>query len=357
MSDVTSVTLARYLAGECSPYEREEIRRWIEADPTRRKMVVMLEATWRRPSTHRPTLDVDMFWDGIAARLDHVPGRLAQVTPPGGPILERMPLKRKSWWPWRLGAAAVAAGLLIAAPWARTAIETIATRSYASEIREIATRRGERAQVLLADGSRVLLGPESKLRFARDIVGRQRDVDLDGEAYFTVIHDEQRPFRVRTAGSVTEDLGTEFVVRQYSADSTVLVAVVSGRVALAAVKDTQPKTKAASTLMLTAGAVGRIDADGHPVIDHNASVETYLAWTTGELRFHRTPLDVVAHELGRWYNVDVRLGDSSLATRTVTARFKDQSADAVLQSLATVLQLTVQRTGTSVTLLPLRRLP
>ena len=78
----------------------------------------------------------------------------------------------------------------------------------AAATKEFATSIGARDSVVLADGSRVILGPASH------IVVRGREVELTtGEAFFVVVHNEKRPFTVRVGGAVIRDIGTEFSVR------------------------------------------------------------------------------------------------------------------------------------------------
>jgi transmembrane sensor len=94
------------------------------------------------------------------------------------------------------------------------------------------TGPGERLRLTLADSSSITLGPASTLRYS--IQKTARRVELTGLASFTVTHDPNRPFIVRAGNAEATDLGTAFVVRAYSNDSTVEVAVSSGRVQLAA---------------------------------------------------------------------------------------------------------------------------
>jgi ferric-dicitrate binding protein FerR (iron transport regulator) len=75
----------------------------------------------------------------------------------------------------------------------------------------------------------------------------------------------------------------------------------------------------------------------------------YLAWTEGRLVFTKTPLREAARELARWYDLDVRLADKSLANRHVTASFKDESPAEVLEYLANALDVRYERDGRTVT--------
>src|SRR2546429_8326617 len=217
-----AAALARYLCGESGPAEAEAIRRWIEADPERRRGLEDLKAAWSAAAEQSGGWDLDAMWSRIAAQM---------TRPPAPPALQvehevHAPRRRdvKAWSLFRWGAIAATVVFVSGA-----AIWQLRHQPPAP-MREVVTARGQRAELRFGDGSRVLLGVASRLRFPASF-GRTRDVELDGEAYFDVQHDAARPFRVHAAGTVTEDLGTQFVIRSYATDTAVRVVVASGRVA------------------------------------------------------------------------------------------------------------------------------
>src|SRR3982751_821192 len=83
----------------------------------------------------------------------------------------------------------------------------------------------QQTRVTLGDGTRVVLNAGSRLSYADDFGRGTRDVVLDGEGYFDVVHDASRPFRVLARGSVAQDVGTRFVVRAYPEQRAVDVVV------------------------------------------------------------------------------------------------------------------------------------
>src|SRR2546429_585367 len=124
---------------------------------------------------------------------------------------------------------------------------------------------------------------------------------------------EQRPLRVHTTQSVTEDLGTAFVIRAYADQVATEVVVAEGRVTLSRA-DTTAATRTPA-LVLEARDLGRLDPSGVAAVRRGVDVGRYLAWTRGVLAFDGTPLGDVVLTLGRWYNVEIRLADSALAAR------------------------------------------
>src|SRR5256885_308007 len=174
----------------------------------------------------------------------------------------------------RWGAIAAAAALVLAG----TAVWRL--RAPAAVPSEYATARGQRVELSFSDGSRVLLGVDSRLRVPGDYGVRERVVELEGQAYFVVRHDARRPFRVRTRRGTTEDLGTAFDVRAYREESYLQVVVAAGRVALRGARG-DATDSVALTLKPRDRAV--IDARGNATTTAGVSLKQYLAWTRGAL--------------------------------------------------------------------------
>jgi transmembrane sensor len=202
-------------------------------------------------------------------------------------------------------------------------------------VREFATRRGEQTTVTLADGTRVTLAPESRMRVHP--FGAVREVDLSGEAVFEVQHDERRPFLVRAGHAVTEDLGTTFLVRAYPGDTVVRVVVTEGAVALRA-----KAAPAGTGARLDAGEVGLLDGAGRAAVT-GADVEPYDAWTRGLVVFRHATLADVAAELGRRYDVTIEFARPADVGRRVTVEMPAGPLDQVLDAVTVPLGLEHRR--------------
>ncbi|MFN5201222.1 MAG: FecR family protein, partial [Gemmatimonas sp.] len=208
----------------------------------------------------------------------------------------------------------------------------------------IAAPLGRDVTAQLPDGSRVTLSAGSRLRWGGRFGRGARDVALEGDGYFDVVHDEARPFRVRTRNAVAQDVGTRFVVRAWPELPEVDVAVEEGVVAL---MDTLRPPMEQATL-LHAGQRGRLRESGVVVTSDVASA---LAWMRGELVFDESPLTEVLPAIGRRFDVSVT-ADAALAGRRLTARFAAQSLDDVLTALRLSLGVRVERSGRTVHLTP-----
>jgi transmembrane sensor len=206
----------------------------------------------------------------------------------------------------------------------------------------VATGAGEKRTITLADGSRIVVAPLSRVEMAGD-----RSARLVGEAYFVVMHDSSRPFRVETGDATIEDLGTSFVVRAGSGPEPTFVAVQEGVVSLAPAAS----RRGTDALILREGESGLVST-GRAVRADSATWSHALAWTRGEIVFDEMPLRDVAREINRWFGITVLLSDSSLERRTFTARLTGESLDDVLEAIDRSLGLRHTRTDDTVVFQP-----
>ena len=321
--------LRRYVRGESDTTEQRRVDDWAASRPERRRYLDAL----RRLRARAPM--------DAGARTDEAWARLARhLEMPAHPTSFVRPAYRRAF----LAAALVVAAVVGAAWYSRTAT-TRTPPAAVPAMRLIATTKGQRAEIRLSDGSSVVLGVDSRLRFAADFGARARDLYLDGSAYFNVVHDSTRPFRIHTATAVTEDIGTRFIVTAYPESHSTTVVVTAGQVSLRAAH-----AAAVPAVDLTSGDLGRVTAN--VLVPQVRVVDTtgYTAWMQGRLVFRDTPLVDVVAELRRWYDVDVRIENPALAHLPLSASFTAESFDQAMRVITTVLPLRAVRRGNVVTL-------
>jgi ferric-dicitrate binding protein FerR (iron transport regulator) len=330
-------TLDRYLAGEASPDETAAVRRWVAGDAARAELLRQLAA----PSPDiQAGWSVDRAWTALAGRLELD----RTIRPmPGAGARSRVAVPRISTTVWRIAAA-----ILVVV--GSVAIWRIADRSPSSAalvaMAERSAPNGQRLSIELPDRSHVILNAGSRLRYPTERRNGNRDVYLEGEAYFEVTYDAARPFRVHARDAVAEDLGTRFTVSAYAELARVDVVVDEGSVALG--REHAPADQRA---VLRPGHHGRLGASGLPVVD-SVRIDQYVAWRSGALVFDAAPLSDVIPQLERWYDVDVVIADSSLVSRRLSARFQNESLDDVLAAIEVALGASSRRSGRTITLFP-----
>jgi transmembrane sensor len=201
----------------------------------------------------------------------------------------------------------------------------------------VATGIGVVDSMRLSDGTRVVLGPRSSIRVAQAYGNRQREVEVRGEVYFDVVHDSSKPFITRASGATIQDIGTSFTVRTDAAEG-VAVTVSVGSVSLRASGASET-----SGVVLKAGESGILLTSGQAVTRHGT--EDDMAWMQGRLVFREAPLSDVVASLRRWYGIELRVADSSLASRHLTATFSGEPPERVLDVIRLVLGGTIERRG------------
>jgi transmembrane sensor len=102
-----------------------------------------------------------------------------------------------------------------------------------------ATPRGGQYQLVLSDGTRVWLNAASSVKYPVEFSGQERKIELTGEAYFEVAHDQKRPFRVVSNGQVVEVLGTHFNINAYDNEQAVKTTLLQGSVRIIAGANSQ----------------------------------------------------------------------------------------------------------------------
>ncbi len=161
---------------------------------------------------------------------------------------------------------------------------------------EYKTTAGERLKINLPDGSEVWLNAGSLIRFPKNFVGYSREVQLDGEAFFDVVHDEKKPFKVYTGKVSTQVLGTAFNISTYK-PQVVEVTVTRGMVSV------QDEGKRLG--MLTNNKQLDFNTVSKVVDERVVDAASYTAWTTGELVLNDVSMEEAAIRISRWFNVKI----------------------------------------------------
>jgi ferric-dicitrate binding protein FerR (iron transport regulator) len=293
-------------------------------------------------------MDVDAEWANMKDKMEEVEARreAEDDRPRRSTRSRRRPSRwQRSTWGARILAAVL---LVIGGLWFAQSLWQGPAGDDAPEYRTVVTKHGERSHLQLADGSRVMLNVDSKLRLPTPFNDRHRTVELTGEAYFDVETDSARPFIVKTGDAAVRVRGTAFNVRGYPDEGTVQVAVTEGGVSF------QPKAEAGDTtaVELNSGEVGWMDEANTMVHTQVVDVSPYIGWTEGRLVFDNTPLPKVARQLERWYGLEVRVQDPALDSLHLTANLKSQSMRDVLDVVAATFDIRYQIEQDTVTLRP-----
>ncbi|MEO5568978.1 MAG: FecR domain-containing protein [Gemmatimonadaceae bacterium] len=328
--------VARYLARESPAEEETAVREWLESHPKDAKVVAALDVALGKLTLGPDAgqgIDVEAALTVVKQRRD------AGLQVIRGSSTRTFRAKRPETR-WVLIAAAAGFVLAIGTGVWRDRTTPLETAASAIAVRTLTTAVGGRDSLVLPDGSRVILGPGSELTIAERFGQSERRVSLRGEALFTVVHDERKPFIVTANDTDIRDIGTAFAV--HTDAGGVRIAVTEG---IVEVKHTT--TTGASTT-LNAGDIGTVSRSGAVSAERGVSTADDLAWTRGRLVFRDTPLVEVGEDLRRWYGVYLDIRDPALERRPLSASFQGDSIKHVLDVIGRTLGATLERRGDTV---------
>ncbi len=186
---------------------------------------------------------------------------------------------------------------------------------------------GKKFEIVLSDGTHVYLNSGSSLTYPTAFYASgPRDVELTGEAYFTVESDSLRPFRVKTRELDTKVLGTQFNLSSYPDDETVQVVLVEGSLSVKRSNGFE-----ASHLLLKPNQMA-FYSNGHKELQlTDVDVSRYIAWKEGILYFKNEDFIHITKKLERHYNVAIEIRGDLLKSERYTGRFKTETIEEVLQ--------------------------
>ena len=159
----------------------------------------------------------------------------------------------------------------------------------------ITTPRGGQYRLVLPDGSKVMLNAASSLRYPTIFSGRDRQVELTGEAYFDIAKNASQPFFVKTRDMDVKVLGTQFNVMAYTDEPEMRTTLIDGSVQVRV---------GAGTRTLVPGQTALIGS-GRGMVVQDADTDKEIAWTTGFFQFDHTDIHILLREITRWYDIEV----------------------------------------------------
>lgn len=310
MDEQQNIRIARYLAGDATEQEREELRTELARLEALREDFFRLKNLWEaaHPAFDPKRIDTDAALRKVLAKRTQPP----QAAAPRPTLTDR----------FRHIAAVLFIPLLTASlffAWkaANRTGETIA-------FNEVTAPYGTMTRIVLPDSSRVWINTGSSLEYpSRFRAGEQRTVRMTGEAYFEVHADEKRPFVVEVGGLSVTAKGTAFNINAYDKLRETVVTLVSGKVDVAAggVKNSLLPEQQLSYY-----------ADGTMRI---TDVDTFrgTSWKDGILAFRDDALKDVFNRLGQIYRVQFEVMDPELGDYVYRATFRGETFDQILRLL------------------------
>ncbi len=196
---------------------------------------------------------------------------------------------------------------------------------------------GKRSFVTFADGSKLWVNSGSKVIYPNKFSDHSREIFVEGEIYLDVVHDEKRPFIVKTKKMEIRDLGTQFNVSAYENESYSNVVLVEGKVEVL-VKGRKKNTISPNQLF-------SYDNSNDKIYTSTVNTQDYVAWKDGYYQFKHQKMNIVLEKLCKYYGVKIHWDDKvSELTCSGKLDLKDD-LDKVFNALRNAAPIEIEQTN------------
>jgi len=313
------------LRGQISNEEEVRFNSWLELDD-HRQLFLQLELVWKnvqsKTAAYEP--DTEYYWKEISARMDQEKPAVEEAPASAGKS-PYIPLKRF----YRIVAAA---SVLLAITF--SGAYYLGTKESDQEsFSQTYTSITGKSKVILPDGTEVWLHSNTTLSYNSDFKSDTREVNMTGEAYFSVKHDAKKPFIVNTEGVSVKVHGTKFNVNSYATSGDILVSLCEGSVSMKADH---------KKVFLAPGEEGRFDKSLNTLEVEKGDIDYAKSWTKDQLRFENKNLRDVCRYLSKWYSVDIQIDPGIPDNQSYTFTVRNEALEEIIRIMSRINSIDYQ---------------
>lgn len=318
---ITDDLLVKYLAGEAEAAEQEQVREWLSASEENQRYYDHFALIWDKSKQLAAvsTVSEEDAWERFKKRAEQANEK------PTPRVIEMQP-RQMNWM--RVAALLL---LLVGGGWlvynfANRPAEMIALHSADGVLIET-----------LPDGSVVTLNKASTLRYAANFEGKTRDVELEGEAFFNVTPNKDKPFIIKANDATVRVVGTSFNVKSNTEKTVVIV-----ETGVVEVK------KAANSVHLNPNEKATVlKSEAAPLKEKNEDA-LYNYYRTKEFECNGTPLWRLVDVLNEAYNVNIVIDNARIKNLELTTTFRNEPIEVILEVISKTLGVQVDRNGNNI---------
>ncbi len=317
--------LAKYFAGEASIDQIEAIEKWTNENPKNKKSFDSMYYLWIQSSRKviENQINITESWAKMKFRMEAAKQIKSET-------LKSISGYRRITYRVLQLAAVVILGLMINAliKYLNPESRSISKESLHASI-----------EIKLPDSSEIKLNKNTKLIYPEKFKDKQRLVRLEGEAFFKVKPDKEKPFIIETEFSRIKVVGTSFNVQAYDTSDLVEVTVVSGIVELSGT------SKNGEKIVLKKGEKGIIEkSTGRPIKEEKVE-ENDIFWATRTLIFKDTELYVATETISKAYGVEIKILNDKIKHCKLTVVFPDASIEEIMEVLRITFDLSIEQSN------------
>ena len=316
--------IAKEFAGEISDLERFQLEEWKKKSPLNQRVYLTLKRAWNESSviTNR-TREEKLFQKIITGIKEEGPGEKQR------PLYLKSKSRKNFFWKYAM-AAMVA--IIIASAWLIQRMQI--DNSHKDETPEVAyiektNPNGQKSNIHLSDGTAIQMNAGSRIKFPAVFANDKRVIELEGEAFFTVVSDPERPFTVLSGTLSTTALGTAFNIKAFPDEERMKISLAEGKVVVNRIDRPDQKS-----YFLNPGESIEYNKQNQNIRKIGFSPESEFAWKEGVITFKKASFEEIIYKLERWYGVKFVVRRQKVIKKGFTGSFKKKSLDEVLKGIS-----------------------
>jgi len=305
--------LIKFLNGACTPQEEEQIRNWFDRQDSQEELSKMFQNTWDSIEQTSKGPQLDKILHKVHQQIGSEKGKKVRSINSNfiGIAASLILFAALAFMFFDFGKSTPEQGLELATVYKRE------------------TKSGEKLKLRLPDQTYVILNSNSSIEFDSDYGKEKRFIKIQGEAYFDVASNKEKPFIVDSGELHTTALGTEFNV--LSRNGIEEIALTEGRVKVE-IEDTGAIADLFETL--DPGQKATFKENDSKIINSNFDPSIVTAWKEGRIQFKRKRLKDIFSDLQNWYGVEFQVPLSLNMNRKVSGEFNNESLKNILEGLS-----------------------
>lgn len=315
--------IAKYYSGECNQDEINELSKWKDESDENQQLFNQVKQDLEIINLNKSMnkVNVDSAWEKLKNRIQEDSEVLLEVEEKNSRFLLQGVLKYAA-------AIIIIAGIGFLST---TIYQKIADKGMKIEY-ALLNEQGKK--IILPDGSTVLLNSDSRISYPKTFALNERKVELEGEAFFDVTKNPDKPFIIETKNAEVKVLGTSFNVNASIPGNQVEVFVETGLVQLSRKRNGDEK------ILVNPGDLGVLNTAKLTKVKNND--QNIIAWKTKELIFREDNLENVIKTLNKVYKTNIECENQDLLNLRYTSTFRDQDINSILHVICLTFNLKLE---------------
>lgn len=308
------------LKGEINHLENKQLDDWLQQSDINIRLYKEIELQWNLSENYSPEIDID-----VKADLQKLKERIKKADRAKDKTQNKIFKLNPALW--------IAASLLIlisAGLW---------LFSLKSNQNVISTASNEKKHISLPDGSEIWLNENSRVKYPDKFASDKREISMEGEVFFSVEKDKNRPFIIDAIQTKIEVLGTSFNVKTNQVTKETKVDVKTGKVRFSAPKDNQK-------IIIVKGETAIYNDENHFIKKTKYDINSF-AWQSSILLFKNESLTETIKTIEKYYKVNISVDEKRISNCIFSGRFEDKKIDEVLQYLSDIFGFKIHKLSIS----------